>query len=131
MSVADLREDYNNELLAQHINQLLTGGKENLEASNRKPFSWTGDQVNLVELIYGLYYTGQINHGNVEVKEIQEAVEQLFSVKIKAGYHVFGNIRRRKSLSPTAFLDKMRDSIQKRVDEDLAYHPHRDKLRPK
>lgn len=90
---------------------------------------WTGEQVNLVELIYGLYYTGQINHGNVEVKDILALVERVFDVKIKAAYHVFGNIRRRKNISPTAFLDKMREAIIKRVDDDLAYHPHKDKLR--
>lgn len=90
---------------------------------------WTGEQVNLVELIYGIFYTGQLNHGNVEVKDIIELAEKVFGVKIKAAYHVFGNIRRRKSISPTAFMDKMREAILKRVDDDLAYHPNRDKLR--
>jgi hypothetical protein len=90
---------------------------------------WTGEQVNLVELIYGIYYTGQLNHGNVEVKDIIALVEAVFQVEIKAAYHVFGNIRRRKSISPTAFMDKMREAILKRVDDDLAYHPNRDKLR--
>lgn len=92
---------------------------------------WTGEQVNLVELIYGIYYTGQLNHGNVEVKDIIDLIEMVFQVKIKAAYHVFGNIRRRKSISPTAFMDKMREAILKRVDDDLAYHPNRDKLRNK
>lgn len=90
---------------------------------------WTGEQVNLVELIYGIYYTGQLNHGNVEVKEIIELIETVFQVNIKAVYHVFGNIRRRKSIAPTAFLDKMREAILKRIDEDLAYRPKKNHLR--
>jgi hypothetical protein len=86
---------------------------------------WTGEQVNLIELIYGIYYTGQLNHGNVEVKDIIEVMETIFQVKLKSPYHTFGNIRRRKSISPTAYLDKMREAILQRIEEDLEYKPNR------
>lgn len=93
--------------------------------NQKAPFMWTGEQVNLVELIYGIYYTGQLNHGNVEVKDIIELMETIFQVKLKSPYHTFGNIRRRKSISPTAYLDKMKDAILQRIEEDLAYQPNR------
>ncbi|WP_259070353.1 RteC domain-containing protein [Mucilaginibacter sp. X4EP1] len=86
---------------------------------------WTGEQVNLVELAYGLYYTGQLDSGNVEVKDIVALLEEVFSIKLKSAYHTFGNIRRRKMLSPTKFLDRMRNAIRQRVDEDLEYKPNR------
>lgn len=86
---------------------------------------WTGEQVNLVELIYGIYYTGQLNHGTVEVKDIIELMERIFQIKLKSPYHTFGNIRRRKSISPTAYLDKMKETILQRIEEDLIYKPNR------
>ncbi len=89
------------------------------------PLKWTGEQVNLIELIYGIYYTGQLNHGNVEVKDIIEVIETIFQVKLKSPYHTFGNIRRRKCISPTAYLDKMREAILQRIEEDLEYKPNR------
>jgi hypothetical protein len=96
-----------------------------LPASVKTAKKWTGEQVNLVELAYGLYYTGQLDNGNIEVKDIVALLEQVFSIKLKSAYHTFGNIRRRKMLSPTKFLDRMRNAIRQRVDEDLEYKPNR------
>ena len=91
----------------------------------KNPRKWTGDQVSLVELAYGIYYTGQYDNGNAEVKDIIAVLEEAFQVKLNSAYHTFGNIRRRKMLSPTKFLDRMREAIQQRVDEDNAYKPNR------
>jgi len=96
-----------------------------LSAPVKTAWKWTGEQVNLVELAYGLYYTGQLDNGNVEVKDIVALLEQVFNIKLKSAYHTFGNIRRRKMLSPTKFLDRMRNAIRQRVDEDLEYKPNR------
>jgi hypothetical protein len=106
-----------------------TGGEIISQALDSLP-QWTGEQVNLVELAYGLYYSGQLNHGNAEVKDIIALLELVFRIKLNSAYHVFGNIRRRKMYSPTRFLDKMRDSIQQRVDDDLAYKPAVKRKRP-
>jgi len=84
---------------------------------------WTGKIVNLGELIYGLYYTGQLNHGNASLSEIVALFERMFSVKIRDVHHTFGEIRERKVSSPTKFLDSMAAAIRDRVDEDLKYKP--------
>ncbi|WP_169304440.1 RteC domain-containing protein [Pedobacter frigoris] len=84
---------------------------------------WTGKIVNLGELIYGLYYTGQFNNGNAQLAEIVTLFEQMFQVKIKDVHHTFGEIRERKVSSPTKFIDSMAASIRQRVDEDLKYKP--------
>jgi len=84
---------------------------------------WTGKIVNLGELIYGLYYTGQLNHGNAQISEIVAAFERMFSVKIRDVHHTFGEIRERKVSSPSKFIDSMGMAIQQRVDEDLRYRP--------
>jgi hypothetical protein len=84
---------------------------------------WTGKIVNLGELIYGLYYTGQLNHGNAQLSEIVALFERMFMVKIRDVHHTFGEIRERKVSSPSKFIDAMAAAIQDRVDEDLKYKP--------
>lgn len=83
--------------------------------------NWTGKVVNLCELIYGLYYTGQLNHGNTQLSDIVALFERMFSVKIRDVHHTFGEIRERKVTSPSKFLDSMAAAIRDRVDEDLKY----------
>lgn len=118
------------ELLQEYLIAKLSGSDVVGQVANQLKTmpKWTGEQVNLIELAYGLYYTGQLGNGNVEVKDIVALLELVFQIKLKSAYHVFGNIRRRKMYSPTRFLDKMRESIQQRVDDDLAYKP---KKKPK
>jgi hypothetical protein len=84
---------------------------------------WTGKIVNLGELIYGLYYTGQLNHGNAQLSEIVALFERMFMVKIRDVHHTFGEIRERKVSSPSKFIDAMAAAIKDRVDEDLKYKP--------
>jgi hypothetical protein len=36
----------------------------------RKVMKWTGNKIGVVELAYGLYYSGEINNGDVEVQDI-------------------------------------------------------------
>lgn len=115
------------EMLRDYLVKKISGDEANgawTELLKSLP-QWTGEQVNLIELAYGLYYTGQLNHGNAEVKDIIALLEMVFKIKLNSAYHVFGNIRRRKVSSPTRFLDRMRDTIQQRVDEDLSYKPNR------
>jgi hypothetical protein len=80
---------------------------------------WTGDKVNLVEIIYGIYFTGQLNHGNAELSGIIKFMERSLNIDLSRSYRDFIDIRNRKRFSPTRYIDQMRESIHKRVDEDL------------
>ena len=84
---------------------------------------WTGSHVNLVELIYGLYYTLQFNNGDVDITEIVALMEDTFGIKLRNAHHSFVEIRRRKVDSPSRFLEQMAAAIKQRVDDDLEYNP--------
>lgn len=84
---------------------------------------WTGDACNLVEVIYGIYDTQQINHGKVELQEIVTWMEQSLKIDLSRFYRRFTQIKERKMTSPTKFLDSMRDAIMRRVDDDLKLKP--------
>ena len=61
-----------------------------------KRFQWTGDKINLVELIYALYFAGCINHGCAKIKDIKEAFEEVFSIDLGEYYRAYVEIKRRK-----------------------------------
>lgn len=84
---------------------------------------WTGDACNLVEVIYGIYDTQQLNHGKVELQQIVDWLEQSLKVDLSRFYRRFTQIKERKMTSPTKFLDEMRDAILRRVDDDLKLKP--------
>jgi len=81
---------------------------------------WTGDKINLVEVIYGLYFTGQLNNGNADISVIIRFMEKHLQIDLSRTYRDFLDIRNRKSTSPTRYIEQMRESIHKRVDDDLA-----------
>jgi hypothetical protein len=92
-----------------------------------KPLYWTGESINLVELGYGLLDSGQLNNGQAGVNDIFKWLEEHLNVSIGIPARRFVEIKRRKRLSRTRFLDNMRDSVNKKIEEDDAYRP--DKLK--
>lgn len=96
------------------------------EAKSHAPLmKWTGDKTNLVEVIYGLFYTGQLNSGNATVADIIKWMEHHLQIDLSRSYKNFIDIKNRKRDSPTKFLDKMKDFILQRIDEDNRYKPNR------
>ena len=86
---------------------------------------WTGNKVNVAELAYGLYYAGQFNHGNADVTDIYKWLEESLGISMGSVHRKFIDLRRRNTASPTKLLDKMREAIHQRIDEDLRYKPNR------
>ncbi|MEO6524970.1 MAG: RteC domain-containing protein [Mucilaginibacter sp.] len=104
----------------------LDGTLHPVEPKKPKPvptLKWTGSHVNLVELVYGLYYTMQLNNGHADVTEIVNLMEDTFGIKLRDAHHSFVEIRRRKVDSPSRFLEQMAAAIQQRVEDDLDYKP--------
>lgn len=115
------------EYVLKEIEKLSTGN--NVAAQENKPnapsLKWTGDKTNLVEVIYGLFYTGQLNNGNAKVADIIKWMEHHLDIDLSRSYKNFIDIKNRKRDSPTKFLDKMKDFILQRIDEDNKYKPNR------
>jgi hypothetical protein len=73
----------------------------------------------LVEVIYGLYFTGQLNNGNADISLIIRFMERHMQIDLSRAYRDFLDIRSRKKTSPTRYIEQMGDSIQKRIDDDM------------
>ncbi|MGF7079039.1 RteC domain-containing protein [Mucilaginibacter sp. UYCu711] len=77
---------------------------------------WTGDSINIVELAYGIWLTGQLNNGNASLNQIVKWLEANLHVNIGVVQRRFIEIERRKRLSPTKYIDQMRDTIRQKID---------------
>lgn len=80
---------------------------------------WTGETINLVELAYGIWLTGQLNNGQVSITEIVEFLEKAFRVRIGKPHRRWQGIANRKRLGYTRFLDECKAAIEKRVEEEM------------
>jgi hypothetical protein len=94
---------------------------ENRKSSNSvatPSTKWTGDTINLVELGYGIWLTGQVNNGEAGVAEIIQVLETAFHVNVGRAYRRWQSISQRKRISPVKFLDQMRKAIMKKLEDE-------------
>jgi len=84
------------------------------------PFRWTGNTVELIEIIYALDEMHCINDGENGINELTAFFGSLFGLEIKDNhcYNAYADIKRRKSDSRTYFLDKMRERLNLRMRRD-------------
>jgi hypothetical protein len=101
------------EQIAQITHPELQQSKTNNQTFELK---WTGDSVNMVELAYGIWLTGQLNNGNASLNQIVRWLESSLHVSIGIIQRRFNEIERRKRLSFTKFIDQMKDAILKKID---------------
>lgn len=97
------------------INELYSSAGDRKPAKN---FNWTGETINLVELAYGLYLTGQLNDGKASIAEIIEWLQSHFNVDVGNAYRRWQDISKRKRIAAAKFIDQMRVAINKRLDDD-------------
>ena len=72
---------------------------------------WTGNAIDLVELIYGIDEMGCINNGNMPLKQLAPLLYKIFGVESKDCYRFYTDIKRRKNESRTYFLDSIFTSL--------------------
>ncbi|WP_233789140.1 RteC domain-containing protein [Sphingobacterium sp. HMA12] len=83
--------------------------------------SWSGDKVDLVEIAYGIYYTARVNNGKAEISDIIHWLEDSFNVDLSQAYRMFVDIRRRKTVSYTKYLDEMRNNINAQIENSFKF----------
>ena len=82
---------------------------------------WTGNAIDLVELIYGINEMGCINNGNMPLKQLAPLLYKIFGIESKDCYRFYIDIKRRKNESRTYFLDRMQEKLNERMlrDEEM------------
>lgn len=81
------------------------------------PANWTGNKIFLIELGYSLYVAGDINNGNITVKEIMNLLGTMFNIDLGDYYRGYIALRNRKK-DRTLYLKTLIEKLLKRMDED-------------
>jgi len=89
----------------------------------KKWFDWSGEVINVVELGYALWLSGQIGSGKAGLQEIFRWLEESFGLDIGIPANRFREIKRRKRLSRTHFLDLCISALTDYMDQEDAFHP--------
>lgn len=87
--------------------------------------NWTGDTINLAEIGIGIYHTKQLNNGTASLSDIFRWLEEKFQVNIGVPSKRLAELRRRKRLSRTRYLDEMKESVVQKLDKEDEYEPKR------
>lgn len=82
----------------------------------RLDLGWTANKIDLIELIYALQASGAIKGGKAGIKDMAMACELIFNLDLGNYYRKFLEIRARK-IEPTKFLDRMKSSLLKRMQD--------------
>ena len=86
-----------------------------------RALKWTGDKSNLIEVAYGLFETGQLNEGDATISDVIEWLEDTLDINLSRYYRRFTEIKMRKVISPTKYLEEMRDAVLKRIEEGVEW----------
>lgn len=103
-------EEYQKFLMQQQSNL-----EQGITVECKSPITWTGNQTELVELIYALAESGTLNNGNIEIKTAIEYFQAMFKVDLKHYYHKFRDITNRKK-ERAVFLDKLKMSLDRKIE---------------
>jgi hypothetical protein len=84
---------------------------------------WTGDPINLGEVAHGIHLTGQLNNGTAGIGEIFRWLESKLHVTLGKPAKKFAQIKGRKRLARTKYLDEMKEQIGRKSDKEDEYVP--------
>lgn len=78
--------------------------------------NWTGNKTDAIELLVALHASGNINHGEAEVKQVIQSFEECFNIKLGNYYDLLKKIRMRKG-GRSNFLDVLKEKLLTRLDQ--------------
>lgn len=77
---------------------------------------WTAPKAALVELIYALHSSNCVNGGRLDVKELIQLFEKVFSVNLDKTYRIFIDIKGRQK-EKAKFLEELKKAFLKRLND--------------
>lgn len=87
-----------------------------VRSSKFNSMCFTGKKNALIELGYALVSSGDINHGNIEIKEFMEYLSFVFNIDLGDYYDAYIAMKERKD--QTAYLKLLAEKLSKRMRED-------------
>ncbi|MDX9882646.1 MAG: RteC domain-containing protein [Prolixibacteraceae bacterium] len=79
---------------------------------------WTGDKIDLQELIYSLYLEGSVNHGKATIIDIAKAFEWIFNIDLQKNIYKTQDQLLKRS-DPVKYLARLIDVLRRRINIKL------------
>lgn len=80
--------------------------------------TWTGNRIDLIEIIYALQTQKVFNYGNADIKELARCFGQMFNIDIDENiYRNYLDIKNRKN-NRTKFLNSLSQNLNKRLEAE-------------
>ena len=85
------------------------------EVEKQKTLQWTGEPIELVELLYALHETGCL--GKTFLKNLFSVASELFDCDVKNHYNLFSTIKMRVKGDRTLFLNKLKRGLTGKMEK--------------
>jgi len=121
MAFERLRDELLALLFAVEPAPVLSGTTVDSRGELLRPLVWTGEVIHLIELAHGIYLTGQGDTGKTGIVEFFGRLGAFFGVNLRVPKRGFDDLKARKTMSKTQFMDLMRAALLSKMDEDDAY----------
>ncbi|MGD9931977.1 MAG: RteC domain-containing protein [Mangrovibacterium sp.] len=108
-----------NEMLIDYIQKEM----EKLDSPDKKSIpelhlNWTGNKIDLYEMIYAIYLEGSVNQGKATIVELTKAFECMFNIELqKEIYKTQERLIRRKD--PVKYLARLIEILRRRINNKL------------
>ena len=107
---------FKKELLSlNHISKEIVHNKFKNKLENN--LTWTATKTDLIELVYALKYSGALNGGAVQVKQIIEVLEVVFEIDLGNFYKTYSEIKSRTK-DRAKFLNKLSKNLVSRLEQE-------------
>jgi hypothetical protein len=101
--------------LRSKLNSLLaTHNFADLNVETTKKLQWTSTKVALTELVYALHFSGAINNGQADIKEIATTLQKALNFELGDYYRTYLEIQTRKNKAK--FLEELSYLFSKRLE---------------
>lgn len=102
--------------LEKDMRMKLAGEGEKVESGIEEyKLEWTASKTDLTELIHGLMALTCFNHGKSSLTRVVRSFEKMFCIDLGNPSKTFQEILRRKT-GTTSFIDRLRDSLNAKID---------------
>lgn len=92
-------------------------GKES-ECPEQSRLKWTGNKIDLYEMIYAIYFDGSVNNGKATIRDLAQAFEWMFNTELQKGiYKTQDQLENR--IDPVKYLSHLVAILRRRIDRKL------------
>ena len=103
--------------IRESLENLRPGMLDSMEPRRHRVMLWSGSKTALVELIYALYASGDLNHGTSDISSITSSFEDYFNIKLDNIYKTYSEIKARKN-NRTKYLETLMTALESKMNKD-------------